>query len=441
MRVGIDGGRTSSWPERSSSAWSRWPSRLGTTYALLDPGYVFEDDELLGEITVFVLGAALAVGCALLARRHNRRRTEQVSDPENWLPPEVTRTGEGQVDLEVETARLQPLALRALGLVLVWLIVFAGVVFGFVTMAQSSDKLLATGTRVYGTVLSAYHPSKGTATIDVTYPVGNSLKEAEVVWDSDHRYAPGQSITVIYDPADPSRVRTLYETNDDQFWVWVFVIGLIAALSGIPIAGVAASKWGHRYRAVRRTGWRVASVTVVPDYPVRRGRHAPDIHVEYADGSRITLRTSMSSHGAVPLKNEPDRRAWVGGADQDMVVLFPHGRWRPTPYAVPAYALTARTAGKRKAAHPVVPEIEPEPQTELEAAVLARVHKLRTHWIVAGVGWSLAIVAAFVLIGLDQLGPAAMIGLGGVVGLVAHYKLVLSPLTAEIRELGEERPS
>ncbi|MBE8521901.1 hypothetical protein ILP97_31190 [Amycolatopsis sp. H6(2020)] len=70
-------------------------------------------------------------------------------------------------------------------------------------------------------------------------------------------------------------------------------------------------------------------MTVVPDYPVRRGRHLPDIEVAYRDGTRITVRAAMLSHGSVPMKHERSRRAWIGGTDRDMVVLFPHGRWRP----------------------------------------------------------------------------------------------------------------
>ena len=316
----------------------------GTTYAFADPGYVFEDNEVLGEITIFVVASLLAVGCALLARHYAKRRAEVFSaaGPEAWLPPLTARNGEGQVDLEVETARLRSLALRALAIALAWVIVLAGAVFGFTVLAQSSERLLATGIQVPGTVLSVDHRRQGTSTISVEYRVKGEPRSAEIVWDSDRQYAVGQAVTVFYDPADPARVRTPDETNNDQAWVWVFVVGLVGSLFGIPFSVVAAVKWRRRNRAVRGTGWRVASVTVVPDYPVRKGRHMPDIHVEYRDGSRIMLRAATSSHGSVPLKDRPGRRAWVGGTDRDMVVLFPHGRWRTPPYAVPAYAMTMR---------------------------------------------------------------------------------------------------
>jgi hypothetical protein len=93
---------------------------------------------------------------------------------------------------------------------------------------------------------------------------------------------------------------------------------------------------------VRHTGWRVAAVTVVPDHPVRKGRHTPDIHVRYRDDSVIALRAATSTHGATVLKNRPDRQAWVGGWGRDMVVLFPYAPRRKRPYAVPVYAMSLR---------------------------------------------------------------------------------------------------
>jgi hypothetical protein len=315
----------------------------GTGYALIAPGYVFEDGEFPVELTVFGLAVAAMLACVALGRRHDRRRAALVAAPRHWLPVPDGRDGQGEVDLDVETARLRSLVRRSVGLILVWTAVLAGVVVGFAAMSAASERLLETGTRVSGEVVDVHKGSRGGDTIRVAYPVdGEGYRSADIVWDSGRQYTTGQPITVFYDPADPDRVRTPDETNDDQAWVWVLVIGTVAALSGIAYSVVAAVNWRRRYRAVRATGWRIASVTVVPDYPVRRGRSMPDIHVAYRDGTRIRLRAAVSSHGSVPLKHEPDRRAWIGGTDRDMVVLFPHGRWRTPPYAVPAYALDLR---------------------------------------------------------------------------------------------------
>ncbi|MGW3995999.1 hypothetical protein ACWEF6_21115 [Amycolatopsis sp. NPDC004772] len=78
-------------------------------------------------------------------------------------------------------------------------------------------------------------------------------------------------------------------------------------MSGLVFSLFAAVHW-RRLRAVLATGWRIASVTVVPNYPVRQNRHMPDIEVTYRDGSRITLRAATSSHGSVPLKHEKKQR-------------------------------------------------------------------------------------------------------------------------------------
>ncbi|RSM42691.1 hypothetical protein DMA12_20950 [Amycolatopsis balhimycina DSM 5908] len=369
----------------------------GTSYALSAPGYVFADGELTGEILVLALAVALMLGCVALGRRHDRQRASLVAEHEHWLPPLTERDGQGQVDLDVETARLRPLVVRSVGLVLGWLAVLAGVVAGFVAMSASADHLLKTGTRVTGEVLGVYKHSRGEDTIHVEYPVGygdvayptgyGDLRFADIVWDSGRSYRKGQRITVIYDKADPARVRTLEETNDDPAWTWVLTVGTAAGGIGLVLSVIAAVNWRRRSRAVRATGWRIASVTVVPDKPMRSNRHLPDINVRYRDGTTITLRAATSSHGAAPLKHEPNRRAWIGGTDRDMVVLFPHGRWREPPYAVPAYALNLRVAAQPAAA--------PVPEDPEQVAFVKR----KVRWfVIALFGWFAALVAVSVLL-------------------------------------------
>ena len=397
----------------------------GTAYALTAPGYVFEDGELTGETMVFVLATALMLGCAALGRRHDGRRAALVAEHGHWLPELTERNGEGQVDLDAETARLRSLVLRSAGLVLVWVAVLAGVVAGFAAMSASADHLLKTGARVTGEVLGVYKHSQSADKIYVTYPVGSGDRRyADIVWDSGRLYTEGQQITVIYDKADPARVRTLDETNDDQSWTWVLVIGTVAGLSGLVFSVIAVVNWRRRYRAVRATGWRIASVTVVPDYPVRRNRHMPDIDVEYRDGSRITLRAATSTHGSVPLKHQPNRRAWIGGTDRDMVVLFPHGRRRKPPYAVPAYALDLRVEAKPAAA--------PAPEDPERAAFVQ--HKVRW-FMIAIVGWYAALVAAMaVLLALDQYWPVFFVVAVGSIAPLPFVRLYFSRMRAGLEE-------
>ncbi len=397
----------------------------GMVYTLTAPGYVLDDGELVGEVMVFVLATALMLGCVALGRRHDRRRAALVAEHERWLPALSERDGQGQVDLDVETARLRPLVLRSVGLVLVWLVVLAGVVAGFVAMSASADHLLKTGARVTGEVLGVYKHSRSDDTIHVSYQVSyGDLRFADIVWDSGRPYTEGQQITVIYDRADPDRVRTLDETNDDQTWMWVLVIGIVAGVSGLVLSVIAVVNWRRRYRAVLATGWRIASVTVVPDYPVRRNRHMPDIEVAYRDGTRLTLRAATSSHGSVPLKHEPNRRAWVGGTDRDMVVLFPHGRWREPPYAVPAYALNERTGAKTVAA--------PVPENPEQTAFVKR--KLRG-FVVAMVGWyAVLIAAAVVLLLLDLLWPLFFVAVVGSLAPIPLAQIYFTRVRAALEE-------
>ncbi|MDT7797516.1 MAG: hypothetical protein QOI78_949 [Actinomycetota bacterium] len=397
----------------------------GTAYALTAPGYVFEDGEFAGELMVFVLAAALMLGCVALGRWHDRRRAALVAEHERWLPAPTERDGRGQVDLDAETARLRPLVLRSVGFVFVWLAVLAGVVAGFVAMSASADHLLKTGARVTGEVLGVYKHSRGNDTIHVAYPVGyGHFRYADIVWDSGRPYTEGQQITVVYDKADPDRVRTLDETNDDQTWTWVLVIGMIAGVSGLVFSVIAAVNWRRRHRAVSATGWRIASVTVVPDYPVRKGRHMPDIDVVYRDGTRITLRAATSSHGSVPLKHEPNRRAWIGGTDRDMVVLFPHGRWREPPFAVPAYALNLRTGAKPAAA--------PVPEDPERTALAQR----GLRWfLIAMAGWYAVLIAScVVLLVLDLVWPLFFVGLVGSLAPVPLAHLYFARMRAALEE-------
>lgn len=397
----------------------------GTVYALTAPGYVFEDGEFAGELMVFVLATALTLGCLALGRWHDRRRAALVAEHEHWLPGPTERNGQGQVDLDVETTRLRPLVLRSVGLVLVWLAVLAGVVAGFVALSASADHLLKTGARVTGEVLGVYKPSRDDDTIYVAYPVGyGHYRYADIIWDSGRPYTEGQQITVIYDKADPDRVRTLDETNDDQTWTWVLVIGTISGVSGLVLSVIAAVNWRRRCRAVLATGWRIASVTVVPDYPIRRGRHMPDIEVAYRDGTRITLRAATSSHGSVPMKHEPNRQAWIGGTDRDMVVLFPHGRRREPPYAVPAYALNMRTGAKTVAAP--VPE-----NPEQTALVKRKVHR----FVIAISGWYAALIAAgVVLMVLNLLWPLFFVVVVGSLAPIPVTQVYFTRMRAALEE-------
>jgi hypothetical protein len=322
---------------------------IGTSVTLLDPGYVFDDGELAADLGMLAGSGALVAVAVVRLRVLDRRAGAVLAelDLAPWLPPRDRLDGGVRVDFRVETARLRALSRRAVVIALLWCGVLAGCVVGLNALQHAADDLLATGTRTRGQVVEVHTPrsGRGTPSMRVRYRAGDTTRTEEISRDSDRDYASGQEVTVVYDPADPGHVRTLEEKNDNQFFVGLFAVPFLVSLFAVPIALVAARRWGQRYRAVRHTGWRAASVTVVPDYPVRKGRHTPDIHVRYRDGSGIALRASMSTHGATILKGRADRLAWIGGWGRDMVVLLPYAPLRKRPYAVPAYARSLREGG------------------------------------------------------------------------------------------------
>ncbi|MEV6647423.1 hypothetical protein [Amycolatopsis sp. NPDC051371] len=71
-------------------------------------------------------------------------------------------------------------------------------------------------------------------------------------------------MTVFYDAADPEHARTAEEANENGTLIGFSVIPLIAGFAALRFASVAAAGWRRRARAVARTGWRVATVTVPP---------------------------------------------------------------------------------------------------------------------------------------------------------------------------------
>jgi hypothetical protein len=313
-----------------------------TTWSLLTPGYVLVDGELAADFAVLFGSLSLASLCVFRARRLSRRADTlfEHADTEQWLPPREPRDGQGEIDLDAQVFRLRTLSPRAWGVAVLWCAVLVGGMVGLSAITSSADSLLATGTRTTGEVLTVLDSRK--PSMWVRYTAGGMSQTAEIVRSSGRHYKPGESVTVVYNPTDPEDARTTEETNYNQYLVGFCVVPMLLALLFLPLSVVAAARWRRRYHAVRRTGWRAASVTVLPDYPVRKGRHAPDIQVRYRDGSTIWLRASSSTHGATVLKDEPNQPAWVGGTGRDMVVLFPQARWRKLPYAVPAFAKDQR---------------------------------------------------------------------------------------------------
>ncbi|GHG13168.1 DUF3592 domain-containing protein [Amycolatopsis bullii] len=309
--------------------------------SVADP--VFDRGDVIGLIVVFAVSlACLGLGGRCLRKTaHRIRATASENGFGSWLPAATADDHDRRVDFGAETGRLRRITGRAAALILVWIVLFASGLTGMSLLDAAADELLATGRRVPGVVVSVDTPAKGTPSMQVRFG-GRTVK---IVRDSGHRYQVGEAVTVVVDPADPARVRTTEEENENQFVFFLCLFAVLLGLAGAPVAAGAALGWRRRARAVAATGWRVATVDVVPDRSVtRRKRLPPTLHVRYRDGTGIVLRAVPSTHGANALADFTDRLAWVGGWGREMVVLFPQGPRRPGPYAVPAAAKTPRAA-------------------------------------------------------------------------------------------------
>ncbi|SDY59475.1 hypothetical protein SAMN05421504_10665 [Amycolatopsis xylanica] len=244
------------------------------------------------------------------------------------------RPSEEPQAIDGQTRRLRTISRRAYGLAVVCAGMVIGGCIGLVAMNSAAETLLANGTRVPGMVVTTHNPVRGTPSMVVEYITGGRRHRAEIQRDSGRDYVPFEQVTVVYDPAESGRVRTLDEANDTGSRV-VLGMALLVALVCVPFYLAGGAAWRRRHRAVLETGWREASVTVVPDYPVRRNRNSPDLYVSYEDGSTARLRGVPSLRGATRMRHEPGTPAWVGGTGENMVVVFERGRWLRAPYIVP----------------------------------------------------------------------------------------------------------
>ncbi|MEU4673686.1 hypothetical protein AB0F91_38460 [Amycolatopsis sp. NPDC023774] len=97
-----------------------------------------------------------------------------------------------------------------------------------------------------GTVVSAATPPKGTRWIDLSLRAGGRVLTERVDRSSTAACTPGESVTVVFDPADPPRVRTtaedgLSENGVDFAWIGVSLVLLASWLPRrAPSAGPAA---------------------------------------------------------------------------------------------------------------------------------------------------------------------------------------------------------
>jgi uncharacterized protein DUF3592 len=283
---------------------------------------------------VIVVSAALALFTGRRGQRLGARAAEledELSPHETlWLPAEPEPVAD---DVAAMTPRLRVYSRRAALLCGAWVIALALGVSGFFLMDVVGRRLLDEGARTVGTVVGVHDVRRGTSTITVEYSERGEVRLTKINRDSDLDYSPGQLVTVVFDPEDPDRVRTLDERNDNGFLSIGSLLLTIAACIGLPASAIAARNWRRRHDAVLDSGWYEGRAHVSHYL-----KQVPEIAVTYRDGSEIALKGSTSTHAPPAFGEFHDMPVWVGGAGRDMVVLLPRGRTRDGLHAVPVRA-------------------------------------------------------------------------------------------------------
>jgi len=125
---------------------------------------------------------------------------------------------------------------RSLLLLAAGLLLLAGWAGGVLEVRQTTAALLANGDRAAGVVVDVAGGS-GPERISVKWTAGEQGVRTGDVWvHGSHSYRSGESVTVVYDPANPDRVRTDLEKNlppvFDSGLLLLAICGLAAATAG-----------------------------------------------------------------------------------------------------------------------------------------------------------------------------------------------------------------
>jgi hypothetical protein len=291
-----------------------------TVYSLISG-----DDDLPGNAILLTGALAFAAIGWYGLRVLDRSALAAARDFGRWLPAADPADG----DHPELNARMRRVSRRATGFVVGWAVVLAAGFTDVALVSAAAEDLLDTGFHEPGVVVGVFHHSKGTSYIRVSH----GDRTDDIVWESNRDYQVGEQVIVIYDPADPARVRTADEPNEGEVRLGVGVVPILAALFGLPFSIGVAAGWRRRLRAVERTGWRRAGVS---DEQV-------ELHAGFRDGTAVALRRSWALLALSPSAGWKNKQGWVGGWGKSMVVGLENG-----PYVLAVHAIRERVSRSRR---------------------------------------------------------------------------------------------
>ncbi|WP_326569590.1 DUF3592 domain-containing protein [Amycolatopsis rhabdoformis] len=219
-----------------------------------------------------------------------------------------------------------------------WRSVCLVVVFGLVLPAllltglwwqdNRSTWLLDHGDETTGQVTRVRTSSQGhdVPTISIAYQAHGAPEQVDIDGDSGRDYRVGDSVTVLFDPADPTHARTPDEQNLSDGWMLAFVIPLLLLIVFVPVTIVAAVTWARRRRAAGASTWRPVRLRTSEDTD-----HGQTVRFTL-DGRQIVAKPTVLSF--VPRGKKRRAGAHVAGSGRRLVLVLPTGSRRGRPRAV-----------------------------------------------------------------------------------------------------------
>ena len=186
--------------------------------------------------------------------------------------------------------------------------------------AHEASQLLRTGIRTLG-VVGGYEPRREGAEMLVRYRADGLVHEGAIGVSSSERYEhePGEQVVVIYDPTNPSRIRTPTDSNQGRLTWRVEMYGFVFAVL-LLLSGLTVMMRPFRWRRILRVSWKPYALTYIPGNTRRAAPGVKLVPTEDPGAEPVVLRLSgVVRQRAAKLAGEPV--LWMAGDPAASVVL------------------------------------------------------------------------------------------------------------------------